>query len=132
VFFRNWSSGLGVAALVGILALVGLITLAGLRINAADVELLRAMGASNRYLAGQFERHALLSGIWGGLIGVALALLTIVGLLYSSRRMELAEAIELGLRPRDWLLLACLPVIVALLAMGVARITALWSLARSD
>jgi cell division transport system permease protein len=132
VFFRSWSSGLAVAALLGTLALVGLITLASLRISATNVELLRAMGASNQYLAGQFERHALLSGLWGGLIGFALAVLTIVGLLYSSRRMELAEAIELGLRPRDWLLLACVPVIVAFLAMGVARITALWSLARSD
>lgn len=131
-FFRTWSSGLAVAALAGTLALVGLITLASLRGNAANVELLRSLGASNRYLAGQFERYALLSGVRGGLIGFALALLTIVGLLYSSRRMELAEAIDLGLRPRDWLLLACLPVITALLAMGVARITALWSLARSD
>jgi cell division transport system permease protein len=132
VFFRTWSSGLGIAALIGTLVLVGLITLASLRSNAANVELLRSFGASNRYLAGQFERYALLSGVRGGLIGFALGLLTIAGLLYSSRRMELAEAIELGLRPRDWLLLACVPLITTLLAMGVARIIALWSLARSD
>jgi cell division transport system permease protein len=130
-FFRAWSSGLGVAALLGTLALVGLITVASLRMNSDHVELLRLLGAPDRYLARQFERHALLSSLQGGLIGFALALLTIIGLLYSSRRMDLAEAIELGLRPLDWILLACMPAIVALLAMGVARIAAHWGLART-
>ena len=92
------------------LAFVGLITLASLRMNSENVELLRFLGAPDRYLARQFERHALLSSLQGGLIGFALALLTVIGLLYSSRRMDLAEAIELGLRPLDWLLLACMPV----------------------
>jgi cell division transport system permease protein len=132
LFFRAWSSGLGVGALVSTLALVGLITLVSLRMNAANVELLRSMGAPNQYLAREFERYALLSSVQGGLIGFALALLTVIALLYTSRRMEVAEAIELGLRSRDWLLLACMPVIIALLAMGVARITALWCLARTD
>jgi cell division transport system permease protein len=132
LFFRGWSSAVGVAAMLATLALVGLITLASLRTNRHHVELLRSMGAPERYLAREFERHALLSSVQGGLIGFVLALLTIAGLLYSSRRMELAEAIDLGLRPLDWLLLACMPVIVALLAMGVARITALWGLARTS
>lgn len=130
-FVRAWSSGVGIAALLGTLAFVWLITLASLRMNTENVELLRSMGAADRYLAREFERHALLSSVQGGLTGFALALLTIVGLLYTSRRMELAEAIELGLRPRDWALLACMPVITALLAMGVARISALWGLART-
>jgi cell division transport system permease protein len=131
IFFRTWSRALGSAALLAMLALVGLITLASLRMNGDNVELLRFMGARDRHLAREFERHALLSSLQGGVIGFALALLTVVGLLYSSRRMDLAEAIELGLRPLDWLLLACLPVIIALLAMAVARITAHWGLART-
>jgi cell division transport system permease protein len=131
-FFRAWSRGVGIAALLGMLGFVGLITLASLRMNSENVELLRFLGAPDRYLARQFERHALLSSLQGGLIGFALALLTVIGLLYSSRRMDLAEAIELGLRPLDWVLLACLPAIIALLAMGVARITAHWGLARTS
>jgi cell division transport system permease protein len=131
LFFRAWSRGVGIAALLGMLGFVGLITLASLRMNSENVELLRFLGAPDRYLARQFERHALLSSLQGGLIGFALALLTVIGLLYSSRQMDLAEAIELGLRPLDWLLLACMPAIIALLAMGVARITAHWGLART-
>jgi cell division transport system permease protein len=131
LFFRAWSRGVGIAALLGMLGFVGLITLASLRMNSENVELLRFLGAPDRYLARQFERHALLSSLQGGLIGFALALLTVIGLLYSSRQMDLAEAIELGLRPLDWMLLPCIPLIIALLAMGIARITASWGLART-
>ena len=130
-FLRAWGSGAGVVALLGTLALVGLITWVSLRMNTDSVELLRSMGAPDRYLAGQFERHALLSSAQGGLIGWALALLTVIGLLYSSHRMELAEAIELRLSLLDWVLLACIPVVAALLITAVARYTALWGLART-
>ena len=129
-FFRAWGSGAGTVALLGTLALVGLITWVGLRANVDSVELLRSMGAPDRYLARQFERHALVSSAQGGLIGCVLALLTVIGLLYSSRRMQLAEAIELQLAPLDWVLLACVPVVAALLITAVARMTALWGLAR--
>ena len=130
-FLRAWGSGAGIVALLGTLAVVGLITWVSLRMNADSVELLRSMGAPDRYLAGQFERHALVSSAQGGLIGCVLALLTVVGLLYSSRRMQLAEAIELQLPPLDWALLACVPVVAALLITAVARVTALWGLART-
>ena len=64
-------------------------------------------------------------------VAMALALLTVAVLLHVSRRMDLADAIRLDLRPLDWLLLACLPVVMALLATAVARAAALWGLARA-
>jgi cell division transport system permease protein len=130
-FLRAWGSGAGIVALLGTLALVGLITWVSLRMNTDSVELLRCMGAPDRYLARQFERHALVSSAQGGLIGCGLALLTVIGLLHSSRRMQLAEAIELQLPPLDWVLLACVPVVAALLITAVARMTALWGLTRT-
>jgi cell division transport system permease protein len=132
VFLRAWGSAAGIVALLGTLALAGLITLASLRMNGDSVELLRCMGAPDRYLARQFERHALLSSVQGGLIGCILALLTVAGILYSSRRMQLAEGIELQLPPLDWALLACIPAIAALLIMAIARMTALWGLTRAQ
>jgi cell division transport system permease protein len=130
-FLRAWGSGAGLVTLLGTLVLVGLITWVSLRMNTDSVELLRCMGAPDRYLARQFERHALVSSAQGGLIGCVVALLTVVGLLYSSRRMQVAEAVELQLAPLDWVLLACVPVVAALLITAVARVTALWSLART-
>jgi cell division transport system permease protein len=131
VFLRVWGLGGGVAALLATLALVGLITQVSLRMTAGSVELLRCMGATDRYLARQFESHALLSCVQGGLAGLVLALPTVLGILYSSDHMQLAEAIEPQLPPMDWLLLACVPAIAALPIMAVARLTALWGLLRT-
>ena len=130
-FLRAWGIAGGVAALIVMLALVGLITLASLRMIAGSVELLRCMGAPDRYLARQFEGHALLSSLQGGLIGLVLALLTLLAALYSSDRMRLADAFEPQLPAMDWLLLACVPLLAALPIMAVARLTALWALMRS-
>ncbi len=130
-FFRAWGSGAGIGALLATLAIAALITGVTLRMSTDSVELLRCMGAPDRYLARQFERHALLSSVQGGLIGCTLALITVAVLLYSSRRMQLAEGIELQVPPLDWVLLVCVPVVAALLITAVTRMTALWSLTRT-
>jgi cell division transport system permease protein len=130
-FLRAWGIAGGVAALIVMLALVGLITLASLRMIAGSVELLRCMGAPDRYLARQFEGHALLSSLQGGLVGFVLALLTVLAVLHSGDRMHLADAFEPQLPAMDWLLLACVPLLAALPIMAVARLTALWALMRS-
>jgi cell division transport system permease protein len=128
-FFRNWASGAGILILLGVLLAVGVITHLSLRAQSAVVELLRSLGAPDSYLARQFERYALLCSLRGGLLGFGLAVITILGLLHSSRRLELAGSIQLNLRPLDWLLLACVPVVCALLITGIARITAMRGLA---
>jgi cell division transport system permease protein len=129
-FFRAWGSGAGVAILIGALLAVGLITKISLQAQAQVVELLRSMGAPDPYLARQFERYALSCGLRGGSLGFALAALTILVLLYSSRKMELAGSIHLDLGLLDWILLACVPAVCALLVTAIARMTALRGLAQ--
>lgn len=129
-FFRAWGGTAGLLVLIGSLAVVGLITRMTLAMHTETIEMLRLMGAPDGYIARQFERHALLNGLQGGLLGFVLALVTVLALLYSSRRMELAGAIQLSLRPVDWVLLACVPVLSALLITLVARMTALWRLSK--
>jgi cell division transport system permease protein len=130
-FLRAWALAGGIAALVLMLVLVALITWASLRMSADSVEVLRCMGAPDRYLARQFEGHALLSWVQGGLVGLVLALLTVLALLDSSARMQLADAVEPHLPALDWLLLATVPVLAALPIMAAARLTALWVLTRT-
>jgi cell division transport system permease protein len=130
-FFRAWGSAAGIGALLATLALAALITRITLGMSTDSVELLRCMGAPDRYLARQFERHALLSSVQGGLLGCTLALITVGALLYSGRRMQLAEGIELQVPPLDWVLLVCVPLVAVLLITAVTRMTALWSLART-
>lgn len=129
-FFRNWGVAAGLLVLIGSLGVVVLITRMTLSMHTDTLEMLRLMGAPDGYIARQFERHALLNGLRGGLLGFGCAVATVLLLLYSSRRMELAGAIQLGLRPVDWVLLACVPVVSALLVTVVARVTALWRLSK--
>jgi cell division transport system permease protein len=132
LFVRAWSSVLGGVLLVAVLAIVAWTTQMSLKLHDTTIDLLRHMGAADGYVARQFERHALFSSIWGGLLGFALGALVIVGLLHSARRMELAGSVALDLRPLDWLLLGCIPVVVALLVTLASRITAMWGLSRTS
>jgi cell division transport system permease protein len=129
-FVRAWSSVIGGLLLVAMLAIVVWTTQMSLKLHASTVELLRHMGAGDGYVARQFERHALFSSIWGGLLGFALGALVIVALLHTGRQMGLAGSIDLDIRPLDWLLLGCIPVVVALLVTLASRITAIWGLSR--
>lgn len=130
-FVRAWSGVIGGLLLVVTLAIVVWTTQMSLKLHASTVELLRHMGAGDGYVARQFERHALFSSIWGGLLGFALGALVILALLHTGRQMELAGSIDLNMRPLDWLLLGCIPVVVALLVTLASRITAMWGLSRS-
>ncbi len=129
-FFRVVGITIGVFLLIGALAIVGLITSLSLAMHHDTVALLRYMGAQDGYLARQFERYALHSGLRGGLIGFFAAMLTVSALLYSIQSLELTNSIRLGLRPVDWIFLACVPVVAALLCTATARMTALWGLGR--
>lgn len=129
-FLRAWGATIGLLVLLGALLVTAVVTRLTLNMLLDTVEMLRLMGAADGYIARQFERHTLLHGLRGGLLGFALAVATVLVLLFSSRRMELAGAIELQLGPIGWILLACVPVVTVLLATLVARLTALWRLAQ--
>ena len=129
-FVRAWGSVAGVAILLTALAAAALIIRVGLRAQVQNLELLRCMGASDGYLARQFERHALSSALRGGAIGSVLAIATLIALLYSGSGVDLPGTFRLGLEPGDWALLACVPAISALLIMAVARMTATHGLAK--
>jgi cell division transport system permease protein len=128
---RGWSSGLLLTALAAALLAIGAITRLSLRLCHETVDLLRCMGASPGYQATQFERHALAASLFGGVGGFGLALLTVAGLLYSSRHIAIADTIVVGLRPLDWALLAGIAASGVLLALGVVRATAHWQLLES-
>lgn len=123
---------LGAAALVVavLVVVVARVTRMSLDLHQETVDLLRLMGAADDYVGRQFEQHALSSALRGGLLGFAAAILavgTAAVLLATSPDSALPR---LELTPIDWLLLACVPVVTALLTAVVARRTARWGLAR--
>jgi cell division transport system permease protein len=126
-----------VVILVGLSAVLAVIfaTRTGLAVHHSIVEVLHLIGARDSYIAHQFERHALRLGLRGGIVGLALALLTLLGISDAAERVgSVSDAVRmlpaLSAPPVEWALLLLLPLAAGLIAMLTARITVLRALAR--
>ena len=126
----------GVAAAVLIfvgLATVGTVvftTRTGLAIHKEAIEVLHLIGAQDSYIARQFAGRAMALGLRGGIMGLALAIPTVLGVGYLAQPMEGALVPQLGLEPAHWVTLAVLPVAAAVIAMLTARLTVMRTLGR--
>ncbi|MEE8392714.1 MAG: FtsX-like permease family protein [Rhodospirillales bacterium] len=105
-------------------------TRTGLAIHQEAIEVLHLIGAQDTYVARQFAGRALALGLRGGVIGLGLAVPTLLAI------GSLAESLEGGLLPDfslsmgNWAVLAALPLVVAMIAMFTARRTVLRNLSR--
>jgi cell division transport system permease protein len=120
---------LGAAALTVIF-----VTRTGLATHRGVIEVVHLIGAPDSYIARQFQSQALKLGILGGVVGLAFAAATIMGV---DRLIALAAgagnpnlAFDFRLLPWQWGMLVLLPLLVALIAMLTARMTVLRSLSR--
>lgn len=130
-------TAMAIVALIGIAAVMTVVftTRAGLAVHHAVIEVLHLIGARDRYIARQFERQALALGLRGGLVGLALTLLTLAGIAKASAAMAVfGEQVRLlpslQLELWHWPILLMLPLAAGLIAMVTARITVLRALAR--
>ncbi len=104
-------------------ATVVFVTRASLAIHRPVIELLHLMGAEDRYIAKQFQGHALRFSLRGGLVGFAAAA-GILGLF-----AYLGDQMESGLLPRvelsilDWAIVAVVLLVTCVIAMLTARFT---------
>jgi cell division transport system permease protein len=113
------------------IATVVFVTRTGLDVHRRVIEIVHLIGATDAYIAGQFQTHALSLGLLGGLGGLALAGLTLV--LLAILLLDVGDSLlpPLSLAPGQWALLAALPLLAALLAMVTARWTVLHRLRRT-
>ena len=105
-------------------------TRTGLAIHHEAIEVLHLIGAQDSYIARQFASRALMLGLRGGIFGLLLALPTIWGIGTLARSLQSGLLPEFSLGLGHWAVLACLPVVVALIAMISARLTVMRTLAR--
>lgn len=121
-----------VVLLVGLSAviMVVFVTRMGLAVHYQIVELLHLIGAQDGYIAREFQSHSLKLGFFGGLVGVALAAVTIFGIGKLLGQADTALLPALTLVPLEWAILGLLPFASALVAMLTARLTVLRTLSR--
>jgi cell division transport system permease protein len=127
---------LGSAAIVVLIGSVAIVTVVfttrtGLMIHAPIVNLLHLMGASDFYIARQFQWHAFRLGIRGGIIGLMPALLAF-GALHLAAGENAGADLMPGFRLPigAWVVAVALPLAMGLAGMATARITVLRALAR--
>ena len=113
-------------------ATVVFVTRAGLAIHSNVIDLLHTIGATDAYVARQFEWYAFALGLRGAAIGFALAVVT---LLLMSRVLgasggDTSLLSMPGLSEAQWASLTLVPVAAILLAALTARATVLRTLAR--
>lgn len=124
--------GYGVLAMIGLasIATVVFTSTTGLAVHRDAIQLLHLIGAEDGFIAGQFQRQALIMGFLGGMVGLVLAAgaFALVGRV--AHELEAPLLPRLALDPGGFALLAALPFAAALLAMLVARLTVLRALAR--
>ena len=112
-------------------ATVVFVTRTGLDVHRRVIDIVHLVGATDGYIAGQFQANALTLGLLGGIGGLALAGLTLVVVAALLSGVDENLLPPLSLAPGQWALLAALPLIAALLAMLTARWTVLGSLRRT-
>ncbi len=115
------------------LATVGTVvftTRTGLAIHQEAIEVLHLIGAQDSYVAKQFASRALALGLRGGLIGLLLAVPTLLGIGALARQMEAGLLPDFSLSPVHWAALAGLPLAAAAIAMLTARLTVMRNLSR--
>ncbi|WP_066647813.1 MULTISPECIES: cell division protein FtsX [Sphingomonas] len=101
---------------------------AGLDSHRATIEVLHMLGSTDAQVARLFQRRIAIDTLYGGLLGTALALATIifVGSQVGALGSDLLGGIAFGVR--DWLILIALPIGFALLATVAARLAVLRAL----
>jgi cell division transport system permease protein len=122
--------GLAVFAAIALTAALTIAATARARlaVNHAEIELLHTLGASDSFVARQFQAGAFRSTIIGVIIGTVLAVAIVAGLIKATPPV-IPFVSQLRLEPADWAMLALVPAGAILLAMLVTRWTA-YGLAR--
>jgi cell division transport system permease protein len=121
---------------VGLIALATLImvvfaTRAGLAAHNDAIEVLHVIGATDEFVARQFERHVLTLALQGGIPGLAAAVAVIYFLGVMAQAIDAALLPAFSLNWWAWAGLAALPPATALLATVTARLTVLGNLKAS-
>jgi cell division transport system permease protein len=129
-WIRLISAGVIILIVTSAVLMAVLITKMGLAAHAPVIELLHLMGAEDRYVADQFQRHALRVGLMGGLIGLALSLATFAIIEQITSGLDHSLVPNLSFSAPQWAVLFALPLAAAGVTTLTVRLTVQRSLSR--
>lgn len=117
----------GLAALsVAVIALVTIFaTRAALNAHQATVELLRLLGAEERYIAWRLQNHTMMLALAGAVAGAVPGVVIILLGIGAARLDSGALVADLSPSLTGWLTIGLLPILIGLVAMLTARYTVL-------
>lgn len=118
-----------------ILAITAAVTVAAtartrLALHKAEVDLLHLIGATDGYIATQFQRQAFRLATEGAAGGLVLALLTMLVINFAKSHLGDAVTPQFHLSWWQWLCLVLTPLLAGLIAMIASRFTVLHALKR--
>lgn len=104
-------------------------TQARIAIHSDDIQLLHMMGARDRYITAQFQRHAFLLSLMGALIGTLTGLLAMIVLsLLIKHSLQEIELPAISIQWQAVSLMAIIPLTAGIMAALSARATVLYAL----
>jgi cell division transport system permease protein len=112
------------------IAIVTFATRAGLSANREVVEVLHLIGARDRFVAAEIQRHFLHLGLRGGAIGLALSVAAFLALGWQGNAASMFLVPMSGLRLQYYPALVAVPLVAALVAVVTARLTVIRTLHR--
>lgn len=126
----NFADGLRGLAIVT-LALVFVITTGAiiyttrtsLGLNKTTIEILHIMGAKDTYIAKKFSKKTGYISMFGGMLGIFIAVPTIMIISKLAEKIEGGIIVEAALAPTSWLLIAVTPVFYTIVSMMTAYYT---------
>lgn len=118
----------GAFLLATIIAITTVTAVAGsvrarLALHKSEIELLHIMGAGDRYIAQQFQRHFFMLAVKGAAIGTVVAFIGLLIIKHMSGEMNLALLPEFSMNFWQILLLVIMPVFAGVVAMITALVT---------
>ncbi len=120
----------GIAAIMLTTALIAVSNAARTRLalHHDEVDLLHLIGASDLYIARQFQRQTMRLALEGSLVGLFLGSLTLLIARYIGPDIQEALMPSFMINPQIIMLFACVPVVIVLLTMLVSRMTVIHAL----
>lgn len=120
--------GLTGIIIIALLSILTFVTTTELKIHHKIIEILQVVGASNKYIAKQFQSHALWIGLQGMVIGVGLLTITFLAIIAVVHRVQLPLIQDIPLTYSMLLPFFIVPLILILSMMITARLNVMQTL----